>query len=1449
MRRWRSEASFIACFLSAVTIQTIFRGFRARNWLQVQSKSIVLLQKVMRGHLASCHAYDRMYGIMLVQAQARGWVTRFRIRRHLSQLRNEAQQKCALRLQTWWRANFSRMLYEILVSDTVLAQSTIRQFLAKQRTTKLRELRDNSSAIKIQSAWRGFQRYTDFIFLLIDIMTLQRSTRCWIARRTILELKQKRAATLFQARWRCYTAHTNYTRYRSATMLQSRWRCFSAHREYKKYCASVVIQREWRCFQAYSKYTHYRSAKLVQAQWRCYHARRKYVHFRAATEIQKQWRCFRVYARYIYTLADIIQVQSVARMWLKKRSVECMRQKRAATMIQSEWRRGKAHFLYTRNSGARKFQSAWRRYIAFTAFKQYLASRRIQTTWRRYSLNSAFTQFLSTRKIQTAWRKCTVRSAYILYMACRKVQTTWRRYSMRLAYTQFIASRRIQASSRRLIARNAYVTFISLKRIQTAWRRYSIRTAYTHYISTRRIQTVWRKYLAHSSYRNYFSARKVQASWRRYALRSAYSHYITARTIQTAWRRYADRSAYVMYISSRRIQTAWRCHTLRSAYLVYRAATKIQAAWRKLVALADYNEYKAARDIQACYRMHCGYKRYVIYRAASKIQAIWRGHVESANYFSFRAVTKIQTAWRRYAVLTVYRQFRSATKIQTAWRRRSAYSNYVHHCSARKIQCAWRGFRAATDYILALADIIRAQSVIRSWLSKRRLHLRKRGAAAATIQAGWRRLHDFKNYKEYKAAQRVQKTWRMRCAVQDYAQFKAASTIQAVWRMHNTFTDYCEYQAATKIQKSWRRLCVTKKLLEFKAAAYIQKEWRRWKASAEYAVSFLRIIIAQSAARSYLARKQYYMLQQTRLMEVSATVIQKCIRRHFVEMQVQADLVSIILAQSSLRRFLARQAAKRIRCANAQNAAVIGLQALARRVLALRLASDMRTRNKYETAVVLVQTIVRRYNASTLAQRMLCQVKSEAAIKIQSLWRGFWEFSHYVILQYEVVRMQAMARGKLYRKKFNLKLGCCIMIQAAVRKFLVKNQFKELCIPRALAMAKACALREVLACIRIQFWWKVVMECRREKRAALKIESFVMKHLENKEKEKRLKKAWSENSDLFAFSSDSNNSDIFDFSKSPGLQERKRIVKSPLQQSDEPKSSSSAVGKSPKIKSPAFRHSSSDHIASSPDKRMVMRHARDSPSSKSKRSSREHSVGAEPDVASSLRRAKEVMNRARISDRADEAFLDAVATSSPPAMSTRSRKSPNKASRDHMYTSSSASLSRRSSSGKKHAARFFADDLESEVSAVLEQAASTTRSTKSSRSKASLYLSERSLYNFEDTGYESLPPVFAKSSVGHGFELTSTFSPSNTIRKSRSRHSEGGEVITPCSMVSKSRSRYSEAGSSIGMGSPRRSPRQPPPKSPRHANILVLKNPYPDYARNSNATNYEDYLGEEYGEV
>ena len=371
LRRWRAETALISSRHSAITIQAVARGYITVKRQLLMIDSVIKIQKMIRGYIVAAKTYDLIYSIVLVQAEVRGWLTRFRIRRHLAQVKAAAELEAARKLQTWWRSQSARMLYEFLRYDTVVAQCAVRRHLAKRRTSVLRQQRQIKSAIKIQAVWRGIQAYSAFIFYLVDIMLIQRSVRCWIAKRDVQQRRMMRS--------------------------------------------SVQIQSAWRRYVVYHSYSQFKAVLLLQAVFRGYTIRVQNKRHRAATTIQTEWRCFSAYTDYIFVLADIIRIQNATRRWLTKREVASRKMKFAAVILQSKWRAYDAFSSYKATvQRILKIQCVARSHIAKNVLYETKMERSaitIQKSFRRFSARqSLLHDFVQVILIQSLVRRFVARS-------------------------------------------------------------------------------------------------------------------------------------------------------------------------------------------------------------------------------------------------------------------------------------------------------------------------------------------------------------------------------------------------------------------------------------------------------------------------------------------------------------------------------------------------------------------------------------------------------------------------------------------------------------------------------------------------------------------------------------------------------------------------------------------------------------------------------------------------------------------------------------------------------------------------------------------------------------------------------------------------------------------------------------------------------------------------------
>jgi hypothetical protein len=381
-----------------------------------------------------------------------------------------------------------------------------------------------------------------------------------------------------------------------------------------------------------------------------------------------------------------------------------------------------------------------------------------------------------------------------------------------------------------------------------------------------------------------------------------------------------------------------------------------------------------------------------------------------------------------------------------------------------------------------------------------------------------------------KAALRIQAAARMYLAKRETLdRMWAILLIQSYCRRWN-----CEARLKTHIQRKRNR-----------AAIQIQKTVRGYLALAEvYDIMFcivsIQAVMRGSHVRMIQTRRKeelianadfavpiqamfrtYQVRKELARDNLAACKIQSLWLSHTAKIDFRCQLVDIMVTQSVVRRWIACRNAKIIR--NAPYAPqVTKIQARLRGYAARSLHKKMMAAQKIQTAwrafhaytdyvfalvdILVVQRTARQWlavrNVNALRQKKL-EKKTKAAVAIQKTWRGFWSFSQYIIVQYEITRLQAIVRGKIARQNYHMKFGCAIIIQASIRQYQSKKLIGAKMISDALKASSVEELRERNAAKKIQFWWRIVLEWTKEKRAALVIERFFVNVKKEVEREVR----------------------------------------------------------------------------------------------------------------------------------------------------------------------------------------------------------------------------------------------------------------------------------------------------------------------------------------------------------
>lgn len=333
-RRWRCEAYRYAHTWAATKIQAAFRGWWARDKLDEKAFAAVEIQRVVRGHLSRIRVYDRFYSLVTIQCVVRGWICRTKARqrlgtiiilqsccrRFLARLEVQKMHAAATAIQATYRGYSAQLHFQFDLVDVIIAQSIVRRWKACKIASCMRDEQRELSATTIQSAWRGFQAYSDFIFAIADVLVAQRTVRGWLSRRKSQRRRLEEQATKIQSQWRRYRSQMT-TLYKLVHL--------------------IIVQSVVRRRLAMKRVSQLRieiwAARTIQVRWRVLRWRREKKCQSAATTIQAAWRRFWGYSHYLILSYEVVRIQSCYRGHRARR--EANLQMGCAIIIQSMMRR------------------------------------------------------------------------------------------------------------------------------------------------------------------------------------------------------------------------------------------------------------------------------------------------------------------------------------------------------------------------------------------------------------------------------------------------------------------------------------------------------------------------------------------------------------------------------------------------------------------------------------------------------------------------------------------------------------------------------------------------------------------------------------------------------------------------------------------------------------------------------------------------------------------------------------------------------------------------------------------------------------------------------------------------------------------------------------------------------------------------------------------------------
>lgn len=242
-RRFLGMRSYRLACNGIILFQSICRGYQVRTRVATMNDAATLIERVWRGHRAKLMYEVQLLGIITIQ--------------RLCRKRGARRNSASTAIQRMWRGYTCKVDFICDMMDIITSQSVARRFIAKNRTSRMRQ-RLNIASTAIQRVWRGYHGRIRFGCDMMDIITVQSVCRRFIAiRRTkVQSTAWNNAAIDIQRVWRGYSAMTYYGfDLLDIILAQSVCRQFIARKRYMRTRACREIQsivRGWIAKRTYS---------------------------------------------------------------------------------------------------------------------------------------------------------------------------------------------------------------------------------------------------------------------------------------------------------------------------------------------------------------------------------------------------------------------------------------------------------------------------------------------------------------------------------------------------------------------------------------------------------------------------------------------------------------------------------------------------------------------------------------------------------------------------------------------------------------------------------------------------------------------------------------------------------------------------------------------------------------------------------------------------------------------------------------------------------------------------------------------------------------------------------------------------------------------------------------------------------------------------------------------
>lgn len=518
--------------------------------------------------------------------------------------------------------------------------------------------------------------------------------------------------------------------------------------------------------------------------------------------------------------------------------------------------------------------------------------------------------------------------------------------------------------------------------------------------------------------------------------------------LQSAWRGICDRRrVVVLHASVLTLQAGARGFLVRrrrarllSAVRLLQVYARAQLTHRRHVALlsAVVVVQRLVRGHQARLRVRVE-QQVRLSAAAILIASVWKVYRVRAEMRQRQGkALVIQCAYRRCRVQRVYLELRRATvnaqalvrggqarrqlarqqeaaamlrrkQVLAATLLASVWKGYCVRAEMRQrqrqaviIQCAYRRCRVQRVYLELRRVTVNAQALVRGGQARCQLArqqeadraLERRQVLAATLLVS------------------VWKGYRVRAGMRQRTD--KAVIIQAAYRRCRVQRVYVELGMATVYAQALTRGRIVRRQLreQQRAVNTLKRHWRARQARKAFRAHVAAVVVVQKMLRGYWARREYQRQRSALL------VLQGAFRGCLLRKQLLIEKEAATVVQSFWRACREQRRWQKL-CLG-----VVALQALARGKAARLVACER------ADAILMIQKTYRGF----LCRRML-QTQQDAACKVQAAWRGHRARCQWALAVREIVRCQALVRGRNARQEARRRWHSLLLLQRAVRRF------------------------------------------------------------------------------------------------------------------------------------------------------------------------------------------------------------------------------------------------------------------------------------------------------------------------------------------------------------------------------------------------------------------------------